>query len=88
MFDYLAVWRKAGIPPEGILRSMTSETAAVMKLDKTRGRVAPGFAADIIAVPGDPRADIELLRKVNFVMKDGKIVRAPVQPDHANGSSR
>ena len=87
IFDYLAVWREAGIPPEGILRSMTSEAAAVMKLDKTRGRVAPGFAADMIAVPGDPRVDIELLRKVDFVMKDGKIVRAAVQPGHAKGSS-
>jgi imidazolonepropionase-like amidohydrolase len=87
IFDYLAVWREAGIPPEGILRSMTSEAAAVMKLDKTRGRMAPGFAADVIAVPGDPRADIELLRKVDFVMKDGKIVRTPGQTDYANGSS-
>jgi imidazolonepropionase-like amidohydrolase len=56
---------------------MTSEAAAVMKLGETRGRVAPGFGADLIAVPGDPRADIELLRKVNFVMKDGTVVRAP-----------
>lgn len=75
VFDYLAVWREAGVPPEGILRSMTSEAAAVMKLDKTRGRVATGFRADLIAVPTDPRADIEVLRKVDFVMKDGKIVR-------------
>ena len=77
VFDYLAVWREAGIPNEGILRSMTSETAAVMKLDRTRGRVAPGFAADLIAVPTDPRVDIEILRKVDFVMKDGRIVHGP-----------
>lgn len=76
VFDYLAVWREAGVPPEGILRSMTSEAAAVMKLDKQRGRIAPGYAADLIAVPADPRSDIEVLRKVDFVMKDGAVVRA------------
>jgi imidazolonepropionase-like amidohydrolase len=80
VLDYLAVWREAGVPPEGILRSMTSEAAAVMKLDKTRGRVAPGYAADLIAVPADPRTDIEVLRKVDFVMKDGEVIRAPEAP--------
>jgi imidazolonepropionase-like amidohydrolase len=80
MFDYLGVWREAGIPAAEILRSMTSEAAAVMKLDKTRGRLAPGFTADLIAIPGDPRADIELLRKVDFVMKDGTVVRSPENP--------
>jgi imidazolonepropionase-like amidohydrolase len=78
VFDYLAVWREAGIPSEGILRSMTSEAAAVMKLDKTRGRLAAGYAADLIGVPQDPRIDIENLRKVDFVMKDGAVERRPV----------
>lgn len=83
IFDYLAVWREAGIPPEGMLRSMTSEAAAVMKFEKSRGRVAPGFAADLIAVPKDPRVDIEVLRKVDFVMKGGIIVRDGNAREHA-----
>jgi len=32
---------------------------------------------DMIAIPGNPLDDIELLRKVNFVMKDGKVIRKP-----------
>jgi hypothetical protein len=37
----------------------------------------PGLAADIVAAPANPLDDIETLRKINFVVKDGKIVRWP-----------
>jgi imidazolonepropionase-like amidohydrolase len=75
MFDYLAVWREAGITPMETLRAMTIDAAQLFRIDKTRGRIAPGFAADLVAVPGDPLADIEVLRQVDFVMKDGRIIR-------------
>jgi imidazolonepropionase-like amidohydrolase len=39
------------------------------------GIVAPGAFADIIAVPGDPLKDITVLKKVEFVMKDGQVYR-------------
>jgi imidazolonepropionase-like amidohydrolase len=41
------------------------------------GQIAPGFRADVVAMPGDPLADIQAVRKVDFVMKDGVIVRSP-----------
>jgi imidazolonepropionase-like amidohydrolase len=79
MFDYLAVWRAAGVPPADILKSMTSEPAQLLRVDKARGRVSVGLAADLIAVPADPLGDIENLRRVGFVMKNGRIVRHGTQ---------
>jgi imidazolonepropionase-like amidohydrolase len=75
VFDYLAVWRAAGVTPAEILKAMTTSCADLLRISKERGAISPGLFADIIAVPGDPLQDIESLRKVNFVMKNGKIVR-------------
>ena len=49
--------------------------AEFLRINKQRGAIAPGLAADIVATPADPLDDIEALRKINFVMKNGKIVR-------------
>lgn len=75
MFDYLAVWKQAGLSPMETLKGMTSEPAQLLRIDGARGRLARGLAADLIAVPADPLQDIEVLRRVDFVMKDGRIVR-------------
>jgi imidazolonepropionase-like amidohydrolase len=75
MFDYLSVWRAAEVSPADILKSMTSEPARLLRVDKTRGRIAVGQAADLIATPADPLVDIENLRRVDFVMKDGRVAR-------------
>jgi imidazolonepropionase-like amidohydrolase len=48
-----------------------------MHLGSQRGSLAVGMAADIVAMPSNPMEDIESLRKINFVMKDGKIIRRP-----------
>jgi imidazolonepropionase-like amidohydrolase len=77
MFDYLAVWRAAGVAPMDILRAMTSNAAELLRINKTRGSIGPGLNADIVATPANPLDDIEALRKIDFVMKDGKIVRKP-----------
>ena len=77
MFDYLGVWRQAGVAPMDILKDWTSEGAALLRIEKQRGRLAEGFQADLIAMPSDPLADVENLRHVNFVMKDGHVLRAP-----------
>jgi imidazolonepropionase-like amidohydrolase len=77
MLDYLSVWRQAGVPPAEILKCMTTNAAELLRINRQRGAIAPGLAADIIAMPENPLNDIESLRKVNFVMKDGKIVLRP-----------
>jgi len=46
-----------------------------MHLDKSRGAITPGLAADLIAAPVNPLENVSALRKINFVMKDGKVIR-------------
>jgi imidazolonepropionase-like amidohydrolase len=47
-----------------------------MKLDD-RGHIRPGLLADVVAVPGNPLENIRLMEDVRFVMKDGKVYKAP-----------
>jgi imidazolonepropionase-like amidohydrolase len=75
MFDYLAVWREAGVPSAELLRAMTSEAAKLLRVQGERGRIAVGLAADLVAMPADPLIDTESLRRIDFVMKNGHIVR-------------
>ena len=76
MFDYLAVWRAAEVTPANILKAMTTNGAELLRVSKERGAIAAGQYADIIAMPADPLQEIESLRKIDFVMKNGKIVRS------------
>jgi len=76
-WDYLAVWRAAGVPNAEILKSMTTNDAELLRIQKERGAIAVGLFADIIAMPSSPLDDIESLRKVDFVMKNGTVVRKP-----------
>jgi imidazolonepropionase-like amidohydrolase len=55
---------------------MASNPAELLRIDKERGSIAPGLAADINATPADPLDDIESQRKIDFVTKDGKSVRS------------
>jgi imidazolonepropionase-like amidohydrolase len=76
VFDYLAVWRAADVPPADILKAMTANGAELLRINKERGAITTGQFGDIIAMPADPLQDIESLRKVDFVMKNGKVVRS------------
>ena len=80
MFDYLAVWRAAGVPPVDILRAMTTDAAELLRVNKVRGPIAEHLSADLVAMPANALDDIENLRKIDFVMKDGKIVRQVSRP--------
>ncbi len=76
-FDYLNSFKQAGVSNADMLRYMTTGPADLLGIAKERGAIAQGLAADIIAMPADPLADTENLRKVNFVMKDGEVIRRP-----------
>lgn len=76
-WDYLAVWRAAGVPNTEILKCMTTNAAELLRIQKDRGAIAAGLFADIIAMPSSPLDDIESLRKIDFVMKNGAVVRRP-----------
>jgi imidazolonepropionase-like amidohydrolase len=65
--------RQGGQRPMDAIVSATSLAAESLGLEKTIGRIAPGYQADTIAVDGDPASDIRALGRVTFVMRDGKI---------------
>ena len=65
---------QAGQRPVDALISATSLAAESLGMGSTLGRLAPGYLADIIAVSGDPTANIEALRSVRFVMSQGKVI--------------
>jgi imidazolonepropionase-like amidohydrolase len=66
---------EGGQPPMEAIVSATSLGATAMGLDSHVGAVAPGMQADLIAVDGDPIRDITALRRVVFVMKEGRVYR-------------
>ena len=66
---------KAGMTPEEALRTATVNGAALLGKERELGAVAPGFFADLVAVEGDPLADIGVVQdKVRWVMKGGAVV--------------
>jgi imidazolonepropionase-like amidohydrolase len=68
---------KIGMTPEQALKTATTTPAAMLGMEKSLGAVAPGFLADIVAVEGDPLADITAISKrenVRWVMKAGQTV--------------
>lgn len=72
MFAALA---KAGMPPADILRAVTTNAAELLGWQDRIGAVEPGKFADLVAVAGDPLADITELERVRFVMKNGQVIR-------------
>ena len=67
--------REIGLTPLEAIRAATTEAAEMMGLADRLGTLAPGRLADVIAVPADPLGDIAAMRKVFFVMKDGRVCR-------------
>jgi imidazolonepropionase-like amidohydrolase len=66
---------KAGMTPEQALHTATGNAAALLGKEKELGAVAPGYLADLVAVEGDPLADINVvLNNVKWVMTNGNVV--------------
>lgn len=66
---------EAGMPAVAAFKAATIEAAQLIGIEKDVGTVAPGKFADLVAVPGDPLADIKLVMKPSFVMKGGVIYK-------------
>lgn len=71
--EYLDGFVEAGFPAKEILQIFTINAARLLGVEKQRGTIAPGMAADIIATPESPLDNINTLKRVSFVMKNGKV---------------
>jgi imidazolonepropionase-like amidohydrolase len=67
--------RPAGVSALGVIRAITVNAAEMLGWSDRVGAIEPGKFADLVAVSGDPLADITELERIRFVMKDGKVVR-------------
>ncbi|HET9256691.1 MAG TPA: amidohydrolase family protein [Pseudonocardiaceae bacterium] len=68
-----------GYSPIEALRAATSAAAQACGVGSRKGRIAPGFDADLLAVDGDPLTDLAALRAVKAVFRSGQQVR-PIHP--------
>ena len=73
--EFITSFVEAGVKPAQILQAMTTNAAKLMGMEKERGAIAVGYAADIVATPENPLQNIDTVRHVNFVMKGGRVVR-------------
>ncbi|MBZ5598549.1 MAG: amidohydrolase family protein [Acidobacteriia bacterium] len=73
-FGYMVKW---GMTPVQAIRAATSSASELLGMQDKVGSIEAGKYADIVAVPGDPLADITVLEKVDFVMKGGVVYRKP-----------
>jgi imidazolonepropionase-like amidohydrolase len=67
---------KYGMTPIQAIRSATTSAAELLGMQNDVGSITAGKYADLVAVKGDPLADIALLQKIDFVMKGGEIHKA------------
>jgi imidazolonepropionase-like amidohydrolase len=66
---------KAGMTPAQACAASTANGAALLGMEKSRGAIAPGYYADLVAVDGDPLSDVSvLITRVKWVMKGGAVV--------------
>jgi imidazolonepropionase-like amidohydrolase len=73
-FGFMVAW---GMAPWDALRAATTVAAELLGQSGTLGCLAPGCAADLVAVAGDPLTDIRTMEKVRAVVSRGKVVKKP-----------
>jgi imidazolonepropionase-like amidohydrolase len=73
--EILKNWKAAGIPPSYILQTMTVYAAELLGIDKSRGVLEKNYWADIIALKNNPIENIDAIKKVHFVMKEGEVIK-------------
>jgi imidazolonepropionase-like amidohydrolase len=66
---------KFGMSPMDAIKAATSSAANLLEMKGDIGVIAPGAFADVMAVQGDPLANVEALKSVKFVMKDGNVFK-------------
>ena len=76
----LTLMVKLGMTPIEAIQSATLNAAELLGWAHTVGTLEPGSFADLIAVDGDPLADISQLEHVKFVMKNGEVVKNELRP--------
>jgi imidazolonepropionase-like amidohydrolase len=74
MVPELELMVKAGLPPLAAIQAATATAARVLGLEHETGRIAPGLAADLLAVAGDPAERIEALDEVRLVIAQGRTI--------------
>ena len=74
--DEFELMVKHGMPASAAIQAATMNAATLLGVNKEVGSIETGKAADIIAVTGDPIADVTRLKSVRFVMKDGRVFKA------------
>jgi len=70
-----ALLTRIGLTPVQVLQTATVNAARLLHQESHVGNIAAGSFADLVAVPGDPLADLTALERVAFVMKDGRVIR-------------
>ncbi len=80
-FLHMVRW---GMTPMQAIQSATVHAADLLGWKDKVGQLAPGYYADIIAVPGDPLTDVAVLEQVGFVMKGGTVVKNSLSSEPAD----
>jgi len=65
------------MPPLQAIQAATIESARLLRHEKEIGSIAPGKSADLVAVAGDPLADVRVLEHVKGVIKEGALACGP-----------
>lgn len=72
---YLTLYKNKEIPDAEILQMMTTNPAELLGISNKRGKIKKFFYADIVATKENPLENIAVLKEIEFVMKDGQLVK-------------